>query len=61
MSGTPGRRAAGAGISTEPAEYVIETLGGMRGALQEMCLPDGAWRGPGIEQIARHLAEGWAQ
>lgn len=55
------RRRRRAGIGTEPADYVIEQLAGMRDALQAMCLPDGAWRGPGIEQIARHLAEGWAQ
>jgi hypothetical protein len=55
------RRRRRAGIDTQPADYVIETLGGMRDAVQAMCLPDGAWRGPGIEQIARHLADGWAQ
>ena len=55
------RRRRRAGIDTQPADYVIERLAGMRDALQEMCLPNGAWRGPGIEQIARHLAEDWAQ
>ena len=55
------RRRRRAGIGTEPADYVIEALGEMRDALQKMCLPVGAWRGPGIEQIARYLAEGWAQ
>ena len=55
------RRRRRAGIDTQSADYVIERLAGMRDALQEMCLPNGAWRGPGIEQIARYLAEDWAQ
>lgn len=55
------RRRRRAGIDTQPADYVIETLGVMRDAVQAMCLPDGAWRGPGIEHIARHLSEGWSQ
>lgn len=55
------RRRRRAGIGTEPADYVIEQLARMRDALQEMCMPDGAWRGPGIEQIARHLDDGWQQ
>ena len=55
------RRRRRAGVGTGPADYVIEKLGAVRDSLREMCLPDGAWRGPGIEEIARHLADGWAQ